>query len=99
MNFSVKLYQKAKQLHRWLVLMITAAAAIMAWTGMVLKWPVTFISWGVNVAAMRTLHGQFSTVFAILLFIMVITGLYLYFFPLWQTRQAKQRQASSSTVE
>lgn len=89
MTTQVKLFQWSKKIHRWLVVLMVLAALVMTVSGTILKFPGLFFTWGVNVQFIRFLHNQFSVVFSLLLLIMSVTGLYMYYFPIWQQRRSR----------
>jgi hypothetical protein len=99
-NFMQKLYLFAKQVHRILVLIITGLGAAMAITGLALKYPDTAVSMAgsVNFGLVRFIHSNLSTVFAIVLLLMMCTGLVLYVVPMLQKRRARRLADKSVPV-
>ncbi|PIY96990.1 MAG: hypothetical protein COY66_01870 [Candidatus Kerfeldbacteria bacterium CG_4_10_14_0_8_um_filter_42_10] len=65
-------------------------------TGVLLKFPViardyfTFI----DPVFIRYIHNQLSTYFGAVLFLMLLTGAWMYFYPLWQ--QSKTRRQNNN---
>lgn len=62
-------------------------------SGTLLKYPkiaaeyLTFI----NIGFIRFIHSQLSTYFGIILFLMMITGAWMYFYPMWQQRKNRKK--------
>ena len=86
-----KLYLWSRQLHRILVLIITALGLIMALTGFLLKYSSFAASHlkFINLGLVRYLHNQLSPFFGLVLILMVLTGLFMYLFP-WLNQKVKQ---------
>lgn len=63
-------YLLARQIHRLLVLIVTAIFLVMATTGLLIRFPLA-----------RFIHGNLSTIFVIVLGLMAVSGLTMYFFP------------------
>lgn len=86
-----KIYLLAKQVHRLLVILISGLGAIMALTGLALKYPgpsahfLPVLDFGI----VRFIHSTMSTAFAIVLVSMILTGLIMYLVPWWQKRKAQ----------
>ena len=77
------LYILSRKIHRLLVLIILVIGLLMAGTGMALKY--TFLSSSlpfVDLGFVRYLHNVLSPFFAIVFLGMLITGIYMYIFPL-----------------
>ncbi|MFA5831466.1 MAG: hypothetical protein WC878_06570 [Candidatus Paceibacterota bacterium] len=74
-----KLYLYSKKVHRVLVLVITAMILIMAGTGTMLEYSVSFF--GLDLGLVRYVHNKLSIYFTVVLVLMMITGLYMYIFP------------------
>lgn len=95
-----------RQIHRKLVLVISALGVIMLITGFAMKYPLTFLAMGIDPLAARKLHNLTSTFFSIVFALMGITGLYMYIAPLLRKKpiqakpesvqQTDNRQASSN---
>lgn len=79
-----------------MVLIIMLLGLIMTTTGALLKFPkvatgyLTFI----DLSQVRYLHNQLSTYFGIILFLMLLTGAWMYFYPTW--RERKNRRQSNN---
>jgi hypothetical protein len=79
----VKLSIWSRKIHRYLVILISVIGLVMMVTGFKMKQATE----GVIVfpffdsTATRTLHNQLSTLFAIVLGIMMLTGLFLFLYP------------------
>jgi len=81
-----KYYLFAKKVHRILVLIITVISLLMALTGSILKYPIlSFNLFDLNL--IRYLHNQLSPFFGIVLTFMIITGIWMYFYPELQKRK------------
>jgi hypothetical protein len=81
-----------KQVHRFLALIILVLGLLMIVTGLLMKYTV-FVASNLNFISLsfvRYLHNNLSTYFSVVLFIMIITGAWMYFYPGWLAR--KQRQ-------
>ena len=86
------MYLWSKKIHRILVLVIIVVSGIMAFTGIVMKYPeIARIFPVIDELLMRYIHNQASVIFSIVLVCMIITGGYMYLFPLL-------RKAPSPTV-
>lgn len=77
------LYILSRKIHRILVIIITFLTVLMAGTGTVLKYSfvaakLTFIDLGL----IRYIHNQISPFFTITLVFMMLTGIFMYIFPL-----------------
>jgi hypothetical protein len=75
----IKLYLYSKKVHRVLVLIITAMTLVMAGTGIMLEYSVSFF--GLDLGLVRYLHNKLSVYFTVVLALMLITGLHMYVFP------------------
>ncbi|MFA6391660.1 MAG: PepSY domain-containing protein [Patescibacteria group bacterium] len=85
------LYLFSKKIHRYLVIIIMSLGLLMTISGSLLKFPkiaseyLTFI----NMGLIRYLHNQLSTYFGIVLFLMILTGAWMYFYPMWKQKKNK----------
>jgi hypothetical protein len=81
-----------KQVHRFLVFIILVLGLIMAVTGVLLKYSafITAHASFVSLAFIRYLHNNLSTYFGVVLFVMIITGVWMYVYPGWQARKHRQ---------
>ena len=82
-----KLYLFSKKVHRFLVVFIAVIGLSMSVSGMVLKYPfisekLTFIDLGM----VRYIHNNLSPFFAIVLLLMMFTGIVMYIFPLTRNK-------------
>ena len=68
----------AKKIYRLLVLVITVLALIMVATGTILKYPQLGEIMDLNLESARYLHNQLSPYLAVVLVIMILTGLVMY---------------------
>lgn len=85
-----KLIIFTRKIHRIFVLIIAVLSIIMAFSGIILKYPfistkMTFIDLGM----IRYIHNQLSPFFTIALMIMLVTGLLIYFTP-WLNKKARK---------
>lgn len=82
-----------KKVHRYLVLGILILGLGMGITGLLLKFPkiaadyLTFI----DVGYIRFLHNNLSTYFSVVFFIMMLTGIWMYFYPGWVARRQRRK--------
>ena len=76
------LYLLSRKIHRLLVLMIFVSGAIMAITGIMLKFQLG------DLAKVGYLHNQMSLIFAVILFLMAISGLIMYLYPILKQKNA-----------
>jgi hypothetical protein len=73
----------------------------MTTTGILLKFPkiasdyLTFI----NIGFVRYLHNQLSTYFGIVLFLMILTGAWMYFYPIWKQKKNKEKANNQDTPD
>jgi hypothetical protein len=84
-----KLYLWSKQIHRLTMFITSALVLVMAGTGMLLKYPI--IS---DTGLIRRIHNNLSPIFGGALFIMMITGIYMYVFPLLKKRSSPPLQSN-----
>lgn len=86
----IKYFIVARKIHRFLVLVVTSLSLIMAFTGLLLKFP--FLSSKLNfldLGMIRYVHNQLSPFLTIVLLIMAITGIIMYI-SLWPKKQKKE---------
>jgi len=86
----IKLIIFTRKIHRIFVLIITVFSIIMAFSGIILKYPfisakITFLDLGM----IRYVHNQLSPFFTITLMIMLVTGLLIYLTP-WLNKITKK---------
>jgi len=86
------IYLFAKKIHRLLVWAVVIFGLLMMGTGLILKYPKFGEVLGLDWEPVRYLHNQLSTYFAIVLAIMILTGLVMYIYPLLKQRSNKQGQ-------
>lgn len=88
-------YTLARKIHRLFMFIILALSLLMGGTGIVLKFPsittnyLTFI----DLAQARYLHNQLSTYFSIILFLMALTGLWMYIYPAIQKQKRDHKNS------
>lgn len=84
----IKIYLVMKQIHRLVLYITTLFILFMSVTGIILKYPsffsqkITFLDLGLT----RYLHNEISLYFSASLIFMAITGIYMYIFPLLNSR-------------
>ncbi|MEW6611011.1 MAG: hypothetical protein AB1352_05345 [Patescibacteria group bacterium] len=84
-------YLATKKIHRLLVLVISLFILIMAGTGVLLKYSI-FVANNlrfIDLGMIRYLHNQLSPWFALILFSMALTGLYMYFYPFMRRKKGQ----------
>lgn len=83
-----KIYLFSKKIHRWLVLAVSALGLFMMVSGIFLKYPVFVMNnlKFIDLGLVRYLHNNISVVFSAALFLMMLTGLLMYFLP-WLMRK------------
>jgi len=82
-----KFYLFSKKIHRFLALITSAMIIIMAGTGLMLE---DLSSWfGMDLGMVRFIHNKLSVSFTFALSFMAISGIVMYFYPLWIQRKAK----------
>ena len=90
----VKLYALLRKFHRILVLVVSTFIVFMGGTGLLLKY--TFVTTKVlrflDLNALRYLHNQLSPWFTFVLVLMAASGLYMYFFPMYQAKKAREHE-------
>lgn len=79
---TTKIYIVSRMVHRVLVLAVTFSALIMTVTGFLMKFPKTAKLFNVGSDRLRFIHSNFGVIFLIILFLMTLTGLIIYFYPL-----------------
>ena len=85
-----KYYLFAKKVHRILVLIITVISLLMALTGLILKYPALNLNL-FDLGLIRYLHNQLSPLFGIVLFAMIITGIWMYLYPVLMKHQVNKK--------
>jgi|GEM_PF-1958267 len=89
----MNIYLFAKKLHRYLVSAIIFLTLVMSATGGMLKFPVFFGQFGfLDLGLARYVHGQMSLLFGITLFLMAMSGLVMYIFPVINARRQKKNK-------
>lgn len=84
----IKIYLVTKQIHRIVLYITTLFILIMSVTGIILKYPsffsqkMTFLDLDLT----RYLHNEISLYFSASLIFMAITGIFMYIFPLLNSR-------------
>jgi hypothetical protein len=79
----IKLYLFSKSIHRILVIIISVTGIFMALTGILLKYTFIVNKFSfINLGQVRYIHNNLSPAFTILFFLMGITGIIMYIFPL-----------------
>lgn len=86
------IYQLSRKVHRYLVIIIISLGLLMIISGVLLKYPKITIDYltFIDLGFVRFIHNQISTYFGIVLFIMILTGAWMYFYPMWQQRKNKK---------
>lgn len=77
-----KLYLFSRMIHRVLVLIILVSTFIMTTTGIILKFNSLADFLQIDLAMIRFIHNNFSIVFSLVLFLMMLTGVVMYIYPL-----------------
>ncbi|MBI5037544.1 MAG: hypothetical protein HZC01_02470 [Candidatus Kerfeldbacteria bacterium] len=96
-------YIITKKIHRLLVLIISTLGLIMAITGIIMKYPdiAHNILGSINLGQVRNLHNKLSPIFSIALFLMALTGLWMYVYPslaAWRRRRQPPANSSDETL-
>lgn len=84
-----KLYLWAKVIHRLFLYLTSFLILFMSITGIVLKYSFFSNLPFLDVGLMRFLHNDFSIYFVFSLFVMMLTGGYMYLFPLLRRRSSE----------
>jgi len=72
----------ARKIHRLLVLILTSFSLVMAFTGLLLKYPFYSSMFKfLNLGMIRYIHNQLSPWLTITLFLMAVSGVLMYFSP------------------
>jgi len=79
----VKLSIWARKIHRYLVILISVIGLVMMVTGYKMKQATegVVVLPFIDYHAARVLHNQLSTLFAVILGIMMLTGIFLFLYP------------------
>lgn len=77
-----KIYIISRIIHRILVVIIVISTIIMTLTGIVLKFNSLSDLLKIDLTMIRFIHNNFSIVFSIILFFMILTGLIMYIYPI-----------------
>lgn len=91
--FLTKLSIWARKIHRYLVILISVIGLVMSVTGYKMHEALegTNVLPFIDYAAARVLHNQLSTLFAIVLGIMMFTGIFLFLYP-WIIKLTRKNQ-------
>lgn len=81
-----KVYFLSKALHRLTIYLVTFLAGCMTATGLLLKYPLPALTQFLNLELFRFIHNKLSLYFALALFVMIVTGIYMYLFPILRRR-------------
>jgi H+/Cl- antiporter ClcA len=82
-----KIYLLSKSIHRILLLIILFIGVLMSMTGILLKY--TFLASKFNfidLGQVRYIHNNLSPAFSIVFFMMALTGIIMYIFPLTRNK-------------
>lgn len=88
-----------KQIHRLVLYVTTLLILFMSSTGIALKYPSFFsqrLSF-IDLGLIRFLHNEFSLYASIAFVLMMITGIYMYYFPLLQQYRNRHTVESGQT--
>jgi len=80
----MNIYLSSKLIHRWLVGLLTILGTMVAATGLILEEQDSSTWLGIDMTLIKALHVEFGQYLAYLLFVMILTGLVLYFFSYYQ---------------
>ncbi len=83
----IKLYIFSKSIHRLLALIMVVSTFIMAGTGIILKYSALSDFMNLDLGLVRFVHNNFSVVFVVVLFLMMLTGLVMYLYPIIRRKQ------------
>lgn len=78
----VKYFLLARKIHRLFVIIISLLSAVMAVTGILMKYPSLDQILGLNTGQIRFIHNNLSPFLGIGLTVMIATGSIMYIFPL-----------------
>ncbi|MBI5620735.1 hypothetical protein HY949_03080 [Candidatus Gottesmanbacteria bacterium] len=84
-----KLYLFCRKIHRYIALAATALLSLMAGTGMMLSAPkiADALPW-IDIKYARSIHGAMAPWAGLSVWLMLLTGLVLYLYPLWMRKNA-----------
>lgn len=80
-----KIYLLSKKIHRLLVIILTSITLVMAGTGLMLE--EREVWFGLDLGMMRFIHNKLSVPFTIVLSLMILSGLFMYFYPFYVRRK------------
>lgn len=81
------LYILSRKIHRILVLIISVIGILMAGTGILLKYTFIAIKFTfIDLGLIKFIHSNLSPYFAIVFFGMLITGLFMYLYPMLRNK-------------
>lgn len=94
----IKIYLLAKKIHRVLLYLAIFLIVFMGFTGLILKYTDIVYNFfpQIDSGLMRYLHNEFSIYFSIVLFAMLVTGTFMYVFPLIQARNRSKDSLSTN---
>jgi H+/Cl- antiporter ClcA len=82
-----KIYLLSKSIHRILLLIILFIGLFMSVTGILLKYTFLATKFSfIDLGQVRYIHNNLSPVFSILFFMMALTGIIMYIFPLTRNK-------------
>lgn len=81
------LYLLSKKIHRFLVVIIMIVGILMSVTGILLKFTFVAAKFSfIDLGQVRYIHNNLSPVFSIIFFVMALTGIIMYIFPLTRNK-------------
>lgn len=84
---STNLYLLSKKIHRFLVVIIAIVGILMSITGFLLKYTFVATKFSfIDLGQVRYIHNNLSPAFSIIFFMMALTGIIMYIFPLTRNK-------------
>ena len=79
----IKLYLFSKTIHRILIIIMSVIGIFMSITGILLKYTFLATKFSfIDLGQVRYIHNNLSPAFSIIFFMMALTGIIMYIFPL-----------------
>lgn len=96
-----KLYLLSKQIHRFCLILIVGSGGTMMLTGMALKYSSFVYKYMkfVDLQLFRTLHNTMSGFFSPVLFVMMLTGIVMYVYPVWVKKAGSKQVKVTKQIE
>lgn len=94
-----KLYLLSKTIHRLTMYLTVLLTLFMATTGLLLKYSLPLLDPFIKIEFVRYMHNNVSVSFTIVLLLMMISGIYMYLFPILLKHQKKVKTCETLLLD